>query len=97
MILKIAHSFPEGRISRFLFCEGGYIIQRHDTDDQKPYWVRRYMNGIAYQRRILNRRKLKASVDDILGEKGYDTNKRLQVVQCLKGALHEGQEEVLAV
>ena len=43
------------------------------------------MNGIAHQRRILNRRKLKASVDGILGEKGYDTNKRLQIVQCLKG------------
>ena len=52
------------------------------------------MNGIAYQRHF--EPELKASVDGILGEKGYDTNKRPQVVQCLKGALHEGQEEVLA-
>ena len=54
------------------------------------------MNGIANQRQILNRRSLKASVDVILGEKGYDTKRRPQIVQCLKGVLHRGQEEVLA-
>ena len=54
------------------------------------------MNGVAHQRQILNRRNLKASVDVILGEKGYDINKRPQIVQCLKEALHKGQEEVLA-
>ena len=52
------------------------------------------MNAITHQRRILDRRSVNASVDAILGKKGYDATKRLDIVQCLKEALHAGQMEV---
>ncbi len=54
------------------------------------------MNAVTKQRRILDRRGLTITIDSILGEKGYDSLKRQDVVQCLKDALQSGQEEIRA-
>mgnify|MGYP004117391295 FL=1 len=54
------------------------------------------MNAVTKQRQILDRRGLTAAIDTILGEKGYDSLKRQDVVQCLKDALQAGQDEIRA-
>ena len=54
------------------------------------------MNAITHQRQVLDRRSLNASVATVLGKNGYDAAKRLDIVQCLKAALHTGQGEVRA-
>jgi len=54
------------------------------------------MNAVTQQRRILDRRSLTATIDTILGEEGYDSQRRQDVVQCLKDALQAGQDEIRA-
>ena len=58
----------------------------------KSFSRRRNMNAIAHQRQI-GPPPPQSSVDNILGEKGYDTNRRLQSAS-LKEALHKAKRKL---